>query len=45
MNWIMVAAGILMLGAMTWELMFGNPKLAGIYLSYGVANFILATMK
>ena len=45
MNWIMVAAGVLMFGAASWESSGGNFKLAIIYGCYSIANFTLATLK
>lgn len=47
MNPLMVAASALMLGASAWAFWYGWPnwKLGALYLLYGAANAVLATMR
>jgi len=44
MNLFMALASLLMAGACGTELYRGNPKMAGVYACYAVANFLLGRM-
>ena len=45
MNWWMVAAGLLYLGATGNEIARQSYPLAGVYLCYAIASFLLGGVK
>lgn len=45
MNPFMLGGGALMTAAALWALTHGDRRMAGVYLCYATANFILSTIK
>lgn len=44
LNYWMVAAGVLYLGATIQEVLYGSKTLAGVYFCYAISGFLLATV-